>query len=154
MPQLDISTYLSQIFWLLLSFFSLWFMLSWFIIPRIEDIMEQRRRKIDGYIKKAEKINKQALQSLDKYEKALKKAKDQANERILQNKEDLAKLISGKHAEIEDILNRKIADNEYLITKQRQETLNTVENVSEQLANSILVKFGIKNENKAAAKKE
>ena len=154
MTQLDISTYLSQIFWLLLSFFSLWFMLSWFIIPRIEDIMEQRRRKIDGYIKKAEKINKQALQSLDKYEKALKKAKDQANERILQNKEDLAKLISGKHAEIEDILNRKIADNEYLITKQRQETLNTVENVSEQLANSILVKFGIKNENKAAAKKE
>lgn len=154
MPQLDISTYLSQIFWLLLSFFSLWFMLSWFIIPRIEDIMEQRRRKIDGYIKKAEKINKQALQSLDKYEKALKKAKDQANERILQNKEDLAKLISGKHAEIEDILNRKIADNEYLITKQRQETLNTVENVSEQLANNILVKFGIKNENKAAAKKE
>ena len=154
MPQLDPSTYVSQIFWLLVSFFSLWLVMSWFIVPKIEDVLKQRRQKIDDFVKKAEKINKQALQSLDKYEKALKKAKDQANERILQNKEDLAKLISGKHAEIEDILNRKIADNEYLITKQRQETLNTVENVSEQLANSILVKFGIKNENKAAAKKE
>lgn len=144
MPQLDTSTYLSQIFWLLLTFLSLWFVMSWFIIPRIEDIMEQRRQKIDGFIQKAEKINKQALQSLDKYEKALKKAKEKANLRIEQNKTDLVKTISEKHAEIEDILNRKIADNEYMLEKQRQETLETVEQISELLADHILVKFGVK----------
>ena len=144
MPQLDTSTYLSQIFWLLLTFLSLWFFMSWFIIPRIEDILEQRRRKIDGYIQKAEKINKQALQSLEKYEKALKKAKEKANLRIEQNKTDLVKTISEKHAEIEDILNRKIADNEYMLEKQRQETLETVEQISELLADRILVKFGVK----------
>lgn len=144
MPQLDTSTYLSQIFWLLLTFLSLWFVMSWFIIPRIEDIMEQRRQKIDGFIQKAEKINKQALQSLDKYEKALKKAKEKANLRIKQNKTDLVKTISEKHAEIEDILNRKIADNEYMLEKQRQETLETVEQISELLADRILVKFGVK----------
>lgn len=144
MPQLDTSTYLSQIFWLLLTFLSLWFVMSWFIIPRIEDIMEQRRQKIDGFIQKAEKINKQALQSLDKYEKALKKAKEKANLRIEQNKTDLVKTISEKHAEIEDILNRKIADNEYMLEKQRQETLETVEQISELLAERILVKFGVK----------
>lgn len=144
MPQLDTSTYLSQIFWLLLTFLSLWFVMSWFIIPRIEDIMEQRRQKIDGFIQKAEKINKQALQSLDKYEKALKKAKEKANLHIEQNKTDLVKTISEKHAEIEDILNRKIADNEYMLEKQRQETLETVEQISELLADRILVKFGVK----------
>ncbi len=144
MPQLDTSTYLSQIFWLLLTFLSLWFFMSWFIIPRIEDIMEQRRQKIDGFIQKAEKINKQALQSLEKYEKALKKAKEKANLRIEQNKTDLVKTISEKHAEIEDILNRKIADNEYMLEKQRQETLETVEQISELLADRILVKFGVK----------
>lgn len=146
MPQLDASTYLSQIFWLLVTFLSLWLIMSWFIIPRIEDIMEQRRQKIDGYIQKAEKINKQALQSLDKYEKALKKAKEKANLRIEQNKTDLVKTVSEKHAEIEDILNRKIADNEYMLEKQRQETLETVEQISELLADHILVKFGIKKE--------
>ncbi len=118
--------------------------MSWFIIPRIEDIMEQRRRKIDGYIQKAEKINQQALQSLDKYEKALKKAKKKANTRIAQNKEDLVKTVSEKYAEIEDILNRKIADNEYMLAKQRQETLDAVEQISQQLADDILIKFGIK----------
>lgn len=106
--------------------------------------MEQRRQKIDGFIQKAEKINKQALQSLDKYEKALKKAKEKANLRIEQNKTDLVKTISEKHAEIEDILNRKIADNEYMLEKQRQETLETVEQISELLADRILVKFGVK----------
>ena len=70
--------------------------------------MEQRRRKIDGYIQKAEKINKQALQSLDKYEKALQKAKNDADAHIEQNRLELIKTISDKHTEIEDILNRKI----------------------------------------------
>lgn len=144
MPQFETATYLSQIFWMLLTFCCLWMIMSWFIIPRIEDIMEQRRRKIDGYIQKAEKINQQALQSLDKYEKALKKAKKKANTRIAQNKEDLVKTVSEKYAEIEDILNRKIADNEYMLAKQRQETLDAVEQISQQLADDILIKFGIK----------
>lgn len=144
MPQFETATYLSQIFWMLLTFCCLWMIMSWFIIPRIEDIMEQRRRKIDGYIQKAEKINQQALQSLDKYEKALKKAKKKANTRIAQNKEDLVKTVSEKYVEIEDILNRKIADNEYMLAKQRQETLDAVEQISQQLADDILIKFGIK----------
>ena len=154
MPQFDTSTYLSQIFWLLLTFCSLWFVMSWFIIPRIEDILEQRRRKIDGYIQKAEKINKQALQSLDKYEKALQKAKNDADAHIEQNRLELIKTISDKHTEIEDILNRKIADSEYQLTKQRQETLDMVESVSEQLAKNILLKFGVQNDVISSSDKE
>ena len=57
MPQLETSTYLSQFFWLITSFLTLWFFMAWFIIPKIEEVMEQRRRKIDDYVQKAEKIN-------------------------------------------------------------------------------------------------
>lgn len=143
MPQLETSTFLSQIFWLLITFFSLWFMMSWFIIPRIEEIIEQRRQKIDGYIQKAEKINKQALQSLEKYEKSLQKAKQEADERIAQNKAELSRSIAEKHAEIEDILNRKIADNEYILAKERMETLAAINEVSLSLASEIISKLDI-----------
>ena len=53
MPQLDTSTFTSQLFWLVVCFFSMMFIMSKFIIPKIADIMEQRQRKIDGYLNKA-----------------------------------------------------------------------------------------------------
>lgn len=143
MPQLETSTFLSQIFWLLITFFSLWFMMSWFIIPRIEEIIEQRRQKIDSYIQKAEKINKLALQSLEKYEKSLQKAKQEAEERIAQNKAELSQSIAEKHAEIEDILNRKIADNEYMLAKERIDTLSAINDISLSLASEIISRLDI-----------
>ncbi len=152
MPQLETSTFVSQFFWLIITFFSLWFIMSWFIIPKIEDILEQRRHKIDGYIQKAEKINKQALQSLDKYEKALNKAKHEAELNIIQSQNELSQSLADKSAEIEDILNRKIADNEYALAKERQETLAAINEISLTLASEILSKLDIANLDKETLK--
>ena len=54
MPQLDTSSYFSQLFWMLVCFCCLWALLSTFVIPKIADAMEQRKRKIDEYIQKAD----------------------------------------------------------------------------------------------------
>lgn len=143
MPQLDPSTYVSQIFWLLVSFFSLWLVMSWFIVPKIEDILKQRRQKIDDFVQKAEKINKQALSSLDKYQKALNKAKQNAELAVAENKQELDKTIAQKKAEIEDVLSRKIADSEYVLAKQKQETLDAIEHIAQNLAESLISKLDI-----------
>ena len=47
MPQLDTSSFTSQLFWLIICFFSMMFIMSKFIIPKISEIMEQRQRKIE-----------------------------------------------------------------------------------------------------------
>ena len=144
MPQLDPSTYVSQIFWLLVSFFSLWLVMSWFIVPKIEDVLKQRRQKIDDFVKKAEKINKQALSSLDKYHKALDKAKNSAEAAIAQNRQELDDTIAEKKAEIEEALAKKIADSEHMLAKQKQETLEAIEHISQTLADSIVAKLDVK----------
>lgn len=143
MPQLETSTYLSQFFWLLVSFLSLWFFMAWVIIPKIEEVMEQRRRKIDDYVQKAEKINKQALQSLAKYEKALQKAKNEAEQSLEKNKIYLEEKVANKHTELENLLNKKIADTEYVLAKERQETLAAINEVSNKLALNILTKLDV-----------
>ena len=143
MPQLETSTYLSQFFWLITSFLTLWFCMAWVIIPKIEEVMEQRRRKIDDFVQKAEKINKQALQSLNKYEKALQKAKNEADILLEQNKIALQESVSKKHTELEDMLNKKIADTEYMLAKERLETLAAINDVSNKLASEILVKLDV-----------
>ena len=40
MPQLDLSTYASQAFWMVLCFSLLWLLLSIFITPKIADVLE------------------------------------------------------------------------------------------------------------------
>lgn len=153
MPQLEISTYLSQFFWLITSFLSLWLVMAWVIIPKIEEVMEQRRRKIDDFVQKAEKINKQALISLEKYEKALKKAKEKAQTAIDENKKELEQVIATRHLEIEELLNKKIADTEFMLAKERRETLVAIDEVSVNVAEQILNKLGIENVDTAVLNK-
>ena len=64
MPQLDTSTFTSQLFWLIVCFFSMLFIMSRFIVPRIADILEQRQRKIDGYLNKAHNIRLEAAEKI------------------------------------------------------------------------------------------
>lgn len=142
MPQFETSTYLTQIVWLLLCFFSLWFVMSWFIIPRIEDIIEQRRRKIDGYIQKAEKINKQALSSLEKYETALQKAKKQAAAAIADNNAALNAELTARRAENQQLLAQKIAESEEVLNKQKTEALAVSDDIALTLALDIVRKVG------------
>lgn len=142
MPQFETSTYLAQIAWLLICFFSLWFTMSWFIIPRIEDIIEQRRRKIDGFIQKAEKTNKRALLSLEKYESAIKKAKEKAKRSIEENNAALAAELADQRRTNQEYLASKIAENEQLLHRQRQEALAAVDDMALALAVDVLSKIG------------
>ena len=52
MPQLDFSIFPSQFFWLCVCFFSMLFIMSKIIIPRIAEMIELRREKIDGNLEK------------------------------------------------------------------------------------------------------
>ncbi len=147
MPQLETSTYFSQIFWLITTFLSLWFFMAWFIIPKIEDVMEQRRRKIDDFVQKAERFNKQALVSLNKYEKALEKAKVEAQNAIADNKKILETSVLARRAQVEELLNKKIADTEIMLAKEKQETLIAIDELALTLATDILAKLDIQNIN-------
>ena len=66
MPQLDPSSYVSQVFWLLVSFFLMLVMMKFVVIPRISVAIEERKRNIESYVKKAEKLQQEALASLEK----------------------------------------------------------------------------------------
>jgi hypothetical protein len=49
MPQLDRVTFVSQIFWCLLTFSSLYFILLKKTLPQIAKVLKLRKKKIDSY---------------------------------------------------------------------------------------------------------
>jgi len=89
MPQLDTSSFTSQLFWLIICFFSMMFIMSKFIIPKISEIMEQRQRKIDSYLNKAADFKQQAEAALLKYQDALAKATAKADKSLADTKTEM-----------------------------------------------------------------
>ena len=143
MPQLDVSTFTSQIFWLLICFFSMMFIMSKFIIPKIADIMEQRQRKIDGYLNKASQFKQEAEATLKKYQDALAQATAKANKSLSDTKEEMNQLITQRQTELEASLQKKIKDGEKEINQEKEKALKEVKAISEKLSLEVIKKIGI-----------
>lgn len=67
-PQLDFSTYPSQIFWLLLCVIFLFFFIKNVFIPRVLSILEIRERRIQGDRERALEARARAQQLRQEYE--------------------------------------------------------------------------------------
>ncbi|MBR6409661.1 MAG: hypothetical protein IKS23_05445 [Alphaproteobacteria bacterium] len=142
MPQLEPSSYISQIFWLTITFLSLWFVMSLFIIPRIKEIVDAREQKIEDYVQKASLINKQALQTLERYQKAVESAKAQAEEKISAQKQELSQILEAKKSEIDAAITEKMDESKRVLDEDREQTLNAIDEISQKTADIILQKLG------------
>ena len=91
LPQLDIATYSSQIFWLIVSFVLLYFLVAKLAMPRIAEVLEERQERIADDLDKAETLKKEAYQVRIEYEKALSAAREKANDATRHAQEEIAK---------------------------------------------------------------
>lgn len=144
MPQLDFSMYASQALWMIVSFCLLWVMLAIFVTPKIADIREQRKRKIHEYVFKAEQLNRKAKESLEKYEKTITSAKNKAKKEIEAHQVEVQKYLRESEAQMSAKLNQQIASSEFLLAKEKQETLQQIESIAENLALDIVHRLGFK----------
>ena len=86
LPQMDASTFPSQIFWLVVTF-GLLFLVLWRItLPMIEGVIGERRRRIEGDLGTADKLRQQATEALAAYENELAVARNRAHEILDQNR--------------------------------------------------------------------
>lgn len=144
MPQLEISTYLTQIFWVITTFVVFWMIMDHIIIPKISETIEARKRKYDDFIMKAEEINKKALATLERYEETLAAAKLKASEQIKANEDELRKMIEEREDEINQQLKSKIAEHEEKLVKDKASTMSKIEELSEIAAVAIIKQLDIK----------
>lgn len=143
MPQLDPSTFASQIFWLLICFFTMMFILSKFIVPKIAETRNLRTNKIDGYLQKAEKLKESTQNAITKYENALAEATQKANSELEKTKEELNKLIAEQQSKLDKKLQKQIQKEEAEIAVQKEEILKEIKSVSATLTSEILEKLDI-----------
>lgn len=143
MPQLEISTYITQVFWLLVTFMSFWFVMDKVIIPKISEKIEMRKRKYDDFIQKAEEINSKALDSLKHYEERLAVAKKNASEQVAQNEQELKRIIAEQEEKINQQLKQKIAEKEEILAKEKAEVMAELDKISRDTAYQLLQEMNI-----------
>jgi F-type H+-transporting ATPase subunit b len=78
MPQLDISTWPPQLFWLAICFAALYFVISRLVIPRTGGVIKLRKNTIDGDLAAAVAHKKESEAALAAYEASLAEARSKA----------------------------------------------------------------------------
>ena len=106
MPQLNPEFWISQIFWLTLTFGILYIVLSKLILPKISDNLESRKSQILENIEAAEKQRQNSEEKLKEYEQIVSKSKMEAKNIFNQAREKALKDISAK----KDVLDKQIDD--------------------------------------------
>ena len=109
MPQLNPEYWISQIFWLTLSFGFLFVILSKFILPKISNNLELRKSQILENIEMAEKQKKESENKIKEYEALLLNSKNQARNYFNDARKKIQQRINltilGKHSTIRQKIN-------------------------------------------------
>lgn len=141
MPQLDFSTFSSQIFWLVVTFAALYFLLARSILPRIHDVLENRQNKISHDLDRAEQLRNEAEEAREVYERALKESRAKAQSLIAESAALMDKSSAARHAELDTKLNRQLADAEQNIQAAKEQALTKLAPISKELTQQIVEKL-------------
>ena len=106
MPQLDPEFWISQIFWLTITFGILYLVLSKFILPKISSNLELRKSKIQENIEAAEKQRESSEIKLKEYDEIILKSKIEAKNIFKNARDKIIKDINSK----KEILDKQIDD--------------------------------------------
>jgi len=78
MPQLDFSTFPSQIFWLAVIFVLLYLLMARVALPRVSAMIDARKARIEGDLERATQMKAEAEAVMAAYERSLADARAQA----------------------------------------------------------------------------
>ncbi len=108
MPQLNPEFWVSQIFWLTLTFGILYIVLSKFILPEISANLELRKSQIQENIEAADKQRQDSESKIKEFEKIILKSKSEAKNIFKETREKTLKDINSKKETLEKQINEEI----------------------------------------------
>jgi F-type H+-transporting ATPase subunit b len=134
LPQLDISTWPSQLFWLVVLFTAGYLLMAKFVTPRIGSVLEERRAKLDEDLGKARSASEDAARIRAEYEADLDAARSAAAETAKQAAAEATKQAEASDAKIAKKLAEKVAKAEAKLATARSEAMANLNNVAAEAA--------------------
>lgn len=140
-PPLDPANFAPQLFWLALTFGALYVILSRVALPRVSEVIEERRDRIQRDLDAAERLKDETEQALQGYEKALTDARSNASGLAKKERETLDAEVQREQAKVEEQIAAKLADAETRIAETKAKALESVNTIAADTAVAIVAKL-------------
>ncbi len=134
MPQFDPSVWSPQIIWLIVSFVALYYIMSRFVLPRLNEILEEREFRIADSLRRAENLKQEAEEAVAAYEQTMADARAKAQAQVQSSHERAERLATERHAELGDRLADEIAAAEARIGAARTEAVAGIRDMAAEVA--------------------
>jgi F-type H+-transporting ATPase subunit b len=138
MPQLNPEFWISQIFWLTLTFGILYVVLSKLILPKISANLELRRSQIQENIEAADKQRKESETKLKEYEEIILKSKLNAKKIFKETREKALKDINLKKDSLDGQINEEIKKAEAEINALKKNAPEKINKIAIEASSEIL----------------
>ena len=140
MPQLNPEFWISQIFWLILTFGILLVVLSKFILPNISKNIESRKLEILENIETAEKQRKESENKIKEYEKIILDSKKEAKNHYNEIRKKALNEIAKKQMTLENQINDEIKNTEKEIIELKSKSPEKINKIAIETSTE-LVKY-------------
>ena len=134
MPQLDLSTFPSQIFWLAVFFVVLYLLMAKLAIPRIERVIDERRTRVESDLDKAGQMKSEAEAVILAYQKALDDARAAAQAVVKETSDRLAAEAAERQRVATAEINQRTGEAESRIAAAKREALGQVRDIAVDVA--------------------
>jgi len=141
MPQLNPEFWVSQIFWLILTFGILYIVLSKLILPKISNNLESRKSKILENIEAAEKQREDSETKLKEYEEIISKSKLEAKTIFNQAREKALKDINAKKEVLDKQIDEEISKAEQEIKYLRDGAPDKINKIAIETSSELIQKL-------------
>lgn len=140
-PPFDPSTFGPQLFWLAITFGALYLLMSRVALPRIGEILEVRRDRIEGDLAEAERLRLQTDEAIEAYETELANARKKAHGLAEETRTTIKSDLAAKRQEVEADLAKKMSAAESRIQQTKSEALENVDAIAAETAATVVAQI-------------
>ncbi len=138
MPQLDPEFWASQIFWLILTFSSLYLIIWKVFLPKITLSIENRKSRVVNDLDEAQKLKENAEKKLNEYNKIIEESKKEAKKIIEDNKKKLDRDIKNKKHKFNDEIEKELMAAEKEIKDLKKSSISNINNIAAETSVEII----------------
>ncbi len=141
LPQLDITTWPSQLFWLTVTFVIGYILISWFVAPSISSVLENRSTKISDDLETAKQAQDNAKYVYNSYEETLREARSKAAMAAAKAVQEAKAETASRDASINKKLTASGKKAEARLSKMREEALSSLEDLATETSQRIIAEL-------------
>ncbi|HUF85921.1 MAG TPA: F0F1 ATP synthase subunit B' [Thermohalobaculum sp.] len=138
LPQLDFTSFPSQIFWLVVACIVLFQLMTKVALPRIAGVLEERADAIADELDRAEEFRRKAAEAEEAYEQALADARSKAQAIAAETRAELQGQVDEAMAKADAEISARTAESEKRIDEIRESAAVAVREVAREAAAALI----------------